>query len=81
MSHDNRGRITIDPDGAWRLYATTLPPGAEALGTVTRGAGDTGALIHYARTGLYAQLNASAIRTLDQRKVRAALEAVSGQSR
>lgn len=75
MNHDNRGRITVDTTGNWRLYTNTLPAGAESLGTVTRGAGDTGALIRYTASGQYAQLNAGAVRTLDQRKVTAALEA------
>lgn len=78
MPHLNRGRLVVDPAGAWRLYSNTIPAGAEALGTVTRGTGETGALIRYASSGLYAQLNAGAIRTLDQRKVRAALEAANG---
>ena len=73
MNHDNRSRITVDTAGNWRLYANSLPAGAEAIGTVTRGEGDTGALIRYAASGLYAQLNAGAIRALDGRKVSAAL--------
>lgn len=73
MNHDNRGRLTVDPNGNWRLYSNTLPAGAEALGTVTRGVGDTGALIRHTTTGLYAQLNAGATRALDGRKVAAAL--------
>ena len=72
MGNINRGRITIDPAGAWRLYATTIPAGAEVLGTITQGP-EIGALIRYRSTGLYAQLNAGAVRSLDQRKVQAAL--------
>lgn len=81
MTHTNRGRLAVDISGNWRLYATTLPAGAEALGTVTRGVGDTGALIRYAGTGIYAQLNAGAIRPLDQRKVQAAMDAAHGSAR
>ncbi len=73
MNHDNRSRITVDTNGNWKLYSNTLPHGAEAIGTVTRGIGDTGALIRYTASGQYAQLNAGAIRTLDGRKVAAAL--------
>lgn len=73
MNHDNRGRLTIDTAGAWQLYATTIPASAEVLGTITRGIGDTGALIRYPATGQYAQLNAGSIRSLDGRKVAAAL--------
>ena len=74
MTHDNRGRLTVDTDGNWRLYSNTLPTGAEALGTVTQGSGDTGALIRYTATGAYAQLNAGAIKSLSRHKVQAALE-------
>ena len=74
MNHDNRGRLTVKIDGNWRLYSNTLPPGAEAVGTVTQGVGDTGALIRYAATGIYAQLNAGAIKPLSQHKVKAVLE-------
>lgn len=73
MTHENRGRITVDPVGAWQIYAPTLPAGAVALGTVTRDGTDTGALVRYEATGLYAQVNAGAVRSLDGRKVAAAL--------
>ena len=72
MNHDNRGRLTVNTDGNWRLYSNTLPPGAEAVGTVTQGVGDTGALVKLP-SGLYGQVNAGAIRSLDGRKVAAAL--------
>ena len=72
MTHANRGRLTVNADGNWRLYATTIPAGADALGTVTKGT-ETGALIRYRSTGMYAQLNAGAVRSLDQDKIRAAL--------
>lgn len=73
MNHENSGRLTVDPNGKWQLYAPTLPPGAVALGTVRRENGDEGALIRFEITGRYAQLNAGAARTLDGRKVAAAL--------
>lgn len=72
-NHENRGRLTVDPQGNWQLYAPTLPAGTAALGTVTRPDGDTGALVRFERTGQYAQVNAGAVRTLDGRKVSAAL--------
>lgn len=75
MNHDNRNRITVETSGNWRLYSNSIPAGAEAIGTVTRGIGDTGALIRFLETGQYAQLNAGAVRTLDGRKVSAALGA------
>lgn len=74
MTHTNRNRLAVDLGGAWRLYwgAMPLPAGSEALGTVTRGAGDTGALI---RTGYghYMQGNAGVLRRLDPRKIAACL--------
>lgn len=27
MTHDNRGRLTVNTDGNWRLYTNTLPNG------------------------------------------------------
>lgn len=74
MNHNNRGRLTVEVGGKWRLYTNTIPSGAEAIGVVSRGdIGGTGALIKFSATGQYAQLNAGAILALDGRKVAAAL--------
>ena len=73
MNHDNRGRLTVNPDGNWRIYTNTLPAHATPLGTVTRDETDTGALARIETTGLYVQVNSGAIRSLDGRKVAAAL--------
>ncbi|MBC3931964.1 hypothetical protein [Undibacterium curvum] len=73
MGHGNRGRLTVNHGGAWRLYANTLPDGSQAVGTVARGEGDIGALVLMPATGLYVQINANTLRPLDQRKVKAAL--------
>ena len=73
MTHNNRGRLTVDVNGNWRIYTNTLPANATPLGTVTRDVGDTGALVRMDKTGVYAQINAGAIRNLDGRKVAAAL--------
>ena len=73
MTHNNRGRLTVDVNGNWRLYTNTLPENATPLGTVTRDVGDTGALVRMDKTGVYAQINAGAIRNLDGRKVAAAM--------
>lgn len=61
--------IAIDLSGNWRLYTNTIPHGARALGTVARDGYDTGALVLIEATGLYVQVNAGAVRSLDQRKV------------
>lgn len=73
MTHDNRSRLTIEQPGKPRLYQPADLQGWEIIGTVTRGESDTGALVHNKQTGNYAQANAGAIRSLDQRKVLAAL--------
>jgi hypothetical protein len=73
-NHPNRRRrLAVDPAGDWRLYTTTLPEGSTPLGTITRDEGDTGALVRIDRTGLYVQVNAGAVRSLDGRKIAAAL--------
>jgi hypothetical protein len=71
---DNRSRLTIARNGPWKLYAGASWPqaGWTMLGTVTRGEGDTGALA-LSPAGVYCQVNAGAVRSLDQRKVLAAL--------
>lgn len=75
-SHQNRGRLTVDLGGKWRLYTNHLPAGSRAIGTVTRDGHDTGALVLIEETGLYVQANAGAIRSLPQSKVSAALAEV-----
>ncbi len=74
--HLNRGRITIDPDGNWRLYTNSIPAGCTVLGTVTRGETETGVLVQ-TEAGIYSMLNHRVYKALDQRKVIAAL---SGRS-
>ena len=68
MSH--RARLTITPGGPWRIYTHPLA-GWEMLGTVQRGM-EIGALAR-APSGILAQINAGAVRSLDQRKARAAM--------
>lgn len=72
MSSINRAKITVDPAGKAGLYQHQALPGWEAAGTVTRG-DDKGALLRNTSTGIYAMANAGSIRSLDQRKVLAAL--------
>lgn len=63
--------ITVDLNGNWRLY--TRPNGdLSMLGTVTRDGNDIGALAQWPN-GLYIQINDSNFRSLDQRKIKAAL--------
>lgn len=73
MTHSNRGRLTVDANGNWRLYTNTIPANSTPLGTVTRDEGDTGALVRINATGAYVQINAGTIRSLDGRKVAASL--------
>lgn len=71
-----RARLLLNLNGPWRLYQPRLPDGWEALGTVQRGM-EIGALVRNKATGLYAQMNAGAVISLDQRKVAAALGATA----
>ena len=73
MAHDNRGRLTVDPHGNWRLHTATLPDGVLILGTVTHPDGEAGALIRFAKTGRYASVTDGVVRPVDGRKVAAAL--------
>jgi hypothetical protein len=73
MTHTNRGRLTVDTSGNWRLYTNTIPANSTPIGTVTRDQSDTGALVRIEATGVYVQVNAGAARPLDGRKVAAAL--------
>ncbi len=75
----NRARLTVALGGGWRLYQASCPPGMTMLGTITRGAGDTGALAVVERTQQLVQLGAGGMRTLDQRKAWAALEEARGR--
>lgn len=75
MGGQNRGRLTVLLGGPWRLYSHPLA-GWEMLGTVQRGM-EIGALAR-SSAGIYAQINAGAVRSIDQRKVVAAIEACSG---
>ena len=65
--------ITIKRGGKWKLYANTLPARSRAIGTVTRDGFDTGALVLLA-SGQYVQINAGAIRNLEQRAICRALQ-------
>jgi hypothetical protein len=71
MTHDNRGRITVDKNGDWRLYVVDQK-GFTPLGTVTHG-GETGALMRNEQTGIYVQMVDGTSKSLDGRKVAAAL--------
>lgn len=72
MTGLNRGRLTVQLDGPWRLYQRTAPQGWQMLGTVQRGM-EIGAL-GKSPAGLFAQLNAGAVHALDQRKVQSAIQ-------
>lgn len=73
MTHNNRGRITVDLGGKWRIYTNTIPLNSRAIGTITRDGYDTGALVIINETGLYVQVNAGCLRNLPQAKVEAVL--------
>jgi hypothetical protein len=73
MSGGHAKRLTIRLGAAWQPYTPT-PAGWHMLGTVERGIGDVGALAR-SPAGIYCQINAGVCRSLDQRKVAAALNA------
>jgi hypothetical protein len=81
LSRGNRARLAVILGAAWRIYwgPAPLPVGAEALGTVTRGNGEDGALLRLP-TGAYAQGNAGVLCALDKRKVQAAIAAATPRS-
>lgn len=68
----NRARLHITPGGPWRLYTHAIH-GMQMLGTVQRGM-EIGALAR-TQAGLLVQVNAGAVRMLDQRRASAALAA------
>jgi hypothetical protein len=72
MTHQNRGRLVVSHDGNWRLYTNSIPAGCTVLGTVTRDEIETGALVK-TEAGIYSMLNARVYKSLNQRKVLAAL--------
>jgi hypothetical protein len=80
MGNDNRDRITVALGGPWWMYQGPQLPGWEIVGTVRRDNGDAGALAR-SRTGQWVQLNAGAARSLDQRKVAAAIAAAEGEEK
>ncbi len=82
MTHNQRGRLTVTLGGNWRIWSNTIPAGSRALGTVSRDGSfsDSGALVQIEATGLYAQINAGALRTLPQAKVAAAIESARSGS-
>lgn len=71
MTHNNRGRLTVLIGGPWWLYNHQMA-GWQMLGTVQRGM-EIGALGR-AANGIYAMINAGCVKSLDQCKVKAAIE-------
>lgn len=66
--------LTVKRNQQWKLYwgSAPLPAGAEAIGTVARDTGETGALIRLA-SGTFVQGNAGALRALNDREVQKAI--------
>lgn len=73
MSHENRSRTTVELGAVNPLYPDPRLGGWEYAGIVSAGA-DKGPLIRNTHTGIYAMSIGGAIRSLDQRKIRAALD-------
>ena len=68
----NRARLIVTVGGPWRLYTHAMS-GFEMIGTVQRGM-EVGALAR-TQAGLLVQVNAGAVRVLDQSKALSALAA------
>lgn len=73
----NLAKLTITPDGPWRLYQHAALPGWDMLGTVQRG-DEIGALARAKATGNLVMMRAGAVSVLNQRKAQAALDAQAG---
>lgn len=74
----NYANISVSLTGNWRVYCTgKIPYGSVAIGTVSLGSGDTGALLKTAVGFL--KMNSTKLRPLPEKKVLAAIaaEAVS----
>jgi hypothetical protein len=77
MSRTQRSRVTVEVPGKPDLYNAAPLPGWDIMGTITDADG-TGALVRNQRTGIYCRANAGALRSLPQRKVQVALDALDG---
>lgn len=82
MASKNRGAVTVESGADWREYwgaSGPLPAGSIPLGTVLRGE-DAGVLLRM-QTGIYVLGIEGALKSLDQRKVAAALSDAPRASR
>lgn len=72
MPSDNRKRITVEQGVTTLMHPAATVPGYDDIGLVTVG-NDEGRLLRNKRTGTYVMHIRGAIRSLDERKVLAAL--------
>lgn len=70
---NKRGQLNVDTEADWKKIVYIMPKGHKAIGVVRQGAAAPGVLALVEKSGEYVQLNELGTRTLDQRKVRAAL--------
>lgn len=73
MTNQNKCSYEVNIAGPWRLYTIICPPGWRMMGTIEREWELPGAL-GLSPVGLYAQINAGVIRSLNQRAVTTALQ-------
>lgn len=59
-------KMLIDLQGNYKTYTKILPVGATVIGTVSTDGQDPGALVQFADTGKYAQVNQNHVRDIDQ---------------
>ena len=67
------GSYTIDMAGPWRRYQRDIPRDWIVLGTIRRDSDHSAGALARSVIGVYAQFNAGAFHSLDQRAVLAAL--------
>ncbi|MGJ8518473.1 hypothetical protein [Carnimonas bestiolae] len=78
MPSDNRKKIVVDVGNVSLMYPAIRLAGFDDIGLVSVGS-DTGRLIKNTASGVYAMHIRGAIRSLDQRKVKAALGIRAGR--
>jgi hypothetical protein len=69
-----RGKIHVNTRAKWHELLSKLPEGYEGLGVVQQGSLTPGVLARNKQTGEFVQVSETHVQTLDQKKVKAAME-------
>ncbi|QXP83010.1 hypothetical protein [Methylococcus sp. Mc7] len=62
-------KIVINPEGKWRMFTSTIPPGGKPIGTITRNGYDTGALVYLPQTGRFVKVNRGVCASLNKPQI------------